>query len=79
MIFIIHLIILNIEIFRKKINRFRSNGIHNAYSQMEYLLYKSLIDNRVMLDQKLQKLLYNNYFSFYNKLTKVNVKNGISI
>ena len=65
------------NISERRLTGLRSNGIHNAYSQMEYLLYKSLIDNRVMLDQKLQKLLYNNYFSFYNKLTKVNVKNGI--
>lgn len=65
------------NISERRLSGLRSNGIHNAYSQMEYLLYKSLTDRRVMLDQKLQKLLYNNYFSFYNKLIKVNVKNGI--
>ena len=65
------------NISEKRLSGLRSNGIHNAYSQMEYLLYKSLTDTRVMLDQKLQKLLYNNYFTFYNKLTKVNIKNGI--
>jgi hypothetical protein len=60
------------DVSKRRLSGLRSNGIHNAYSQMEYLLYKSLTDKRVILDEKLEKLLYNNYFSFYNKLIKIN-------
>ena len=38
---------------------------------MEYLLYKSLIDKRIILDKTLEKLLYNQYFKFSNNLRSI--------
>ena len=38
------------RIKKSKLNYLRNNSIHSAYPQMEYLLYKSLTDNRIILD-----------------------------
>lgn len=56
------------RIKRNKLSSLRDNSIHSAYPQMEYLLYKSLIDKRIILDKTLEKLLYNQYFKFSNNL-----------
>lgn len=60
------------RIKRKKLSSLRDNSIHSAYPQMEYLLYKSLIDKRIILDKTLEKLLYNQYFKFSNNLRAIN-------
>ena len=64
------------RIKKTKLNSLRENSIHSAFPQMEYLLYKSLIDKRVILDKTLEKLLLNQYFKFSNNLGSVN---GLSI
>ena len=59
------------RIKRNKLSSLRDNSIHSAYPQMEYLLYKSLIDKRIILDKTLEKLLYNQYFKFSNNLRSI--------
>ena len=59
------------RIKRNKLSSLRDNSIHSAYPQMEYLLYKSLIDKRIILDKTLEKLLYNQYFKFSNNLRAI--------
>ena len=39
---------------KSKLLNLRENSIHVAYPQMEYLLYKSLIDKRILLDNTLE-------------------------
>ena len=61
------------RIKKSQLYHLRDNQIHSAYPQMEYLLYKSLVDTRIILDTTLEKLLYNNYIKLYNKLQKINI------
>lgn len=64
------------RIKRTKLNSLRENSIHSAFPQMEYLLYKSLMDKRVILDKTLEKLLMNQYIKFSNNIGSIN---GLSI
>ena len=64
------------RIKKTKLNNLRENSIHSAFPQMEYLLYKSLMDKRVILDKTLEKLLMNQYIKFSNNIGSIN---GLSI
>ena len=57
---------------KSDLKHLKSNNIHNAYPQMEYLLFKSLNDNRIVLDNTLQNLLYNNYYRLHKHILKLN-------
>ena len=61
------------RIKKSQLKTLRHNNIHSAFPQMEYLLYKSLTDNRVVLDDTLEKLLYNNYIKIYKYLININI------
>ena len=58
---------------KKRLLGLRENSIHLAYPQMEFLLYKSLMDTRVLLDNTLEKLLYNQYIKFSNMINNVDI------
>jgi hypothetical protein len=58
---------------KKKLLGLRENAVHLAYPQMEFLLYRSLTDNRVLLDNTLEKLLYNQYIKFSNLINNVDL------
>lgn len=58
---------------KKKLVGLRENAIHLAYPQMEFLLFRSLTDNRVLLDNTLEKLLYNQYIKFSNLINNVDL------
>jgi hypothetical protein len=46
----------------------KHNTIHKARPQLEYLKNLSLIDNRIILDSFLDKLLYNDYYKIIKHL-----------
>ena len=60
------------RIRKSDLKHLKSNNIHNAYPQMEYLLFKSLNDNRIVLDNTLQNLLYKNYYNIHKHILKLN-------
>jgi hypothetical protein len=66
------------RIRRSYLNNLRENNVHLAYPQMEYLLFKSLTDNRVVLDNTLEKLLYNQYIKFASNLMNINTNTIMS-
>ena len=61
------------KIKKNKLLNLRENAIHVAYPQMEYLLYKSLVDDRIILDNTLEKLLYNQYIKIVNSINEINI------
>ena len=61
------------KIRKSTLRSLRNNNIHKAYPQMEYLLYKSLNDNRIILDNTLENLLYINYKKIYNFLINLDI------
>jgi hypothetical protein len=46
----------------------KNNTIHKAKPQLEYLKNLSLIDDRIILDGFLDKLLYNDYYKVFKQL-----------
>jgi hypothetical protein len=46
----------------KTLNYNKKNAIHNSNNQIKYLKYLSLMDDRIILDQTLDQLLYQNYY-----------------
>jgi uncharacterized protein YjbI with pentapeptide repeats len=61
------------KIKKNKLLNLRENAIHIAYPQMEYLLYKSLVDDRIILDNTLEKLLFNQYIKIVNNINEINM------
>lgn len=60
----------------KIIKRNKNNTIHKSDNQIKYLKYLSLMDDRIILDQTLDNLLYNNYYQFlYNFKYYLPIKN----
>ena len=53
----------------------KSNVIHQAKPQMDYLKNISLFDNRIILDDFLDKLLYHDYYKVYKNLMSFNKEN----
>jgi hypothetical protein len=51
----------------KTIKRNQNNTIHKSDNQIKYLKYLSLMDDRIVLDQTLDNLLYSNYYEFLYK------------
>ena len=50
----------------------KNNMIHQAKPQIDYLKSISLLDNRIILDQFLDKLLYHDYYKVYKNLLAFN-------
>jgi hypothetical protein len=50
----------------------KNNIIHQAKPQMDYLKNISLLDNRIILDDFLDKLLYNDYYKVIKNLLSFN-------
>jgi len=57
------------------LNHSRNSIIHNNKPQLEYLKNISLIDNRIILDDFLDKLLYNDYYIFCRNFNKLDINN----
>lgn len=52
----------------------RNNNIHQAKPQLNYLKAISLYDTRIILDNFLDNLLYENYYKFYKEFSKLSAK-----
>ena len=60
------------EISKEALKSTRSSIIHQAGPQLDYLKHISLIDNRVILDNFLDKLLYGDYYKVVKNLYSYN-------
>jgi len=61
------------RITKVQLNSTRDNGIHKNKPQIEYLKTISLFDSRIIVDDFLDKLLYNNYYKIVNVFKKSNI------
>ena len=59
------------EISSGQLKHTRNNNIHQARPQLNYLKAISLYDNRIILDNFLDNLLYENYYKFYKEFKKL--------
>jgi hypothetical protein len=60
------------EISKEALKSTRSSIIHQAGPQLDYLRHVSLIDNRVILDNFLDRLLYTDYYKVVKNLYSYN-------
>lgn len=60
------------KISKDTLKQNKNNIIHQYKPQMDYLKNVSLFDNRIILDNYLDKLLYNDYYKVVKKLFVIN-------
>jgi hypothetical protein len=63
------------QISKEALKSTRSSIIHQAGPQLDYLKHVSLLDNRVILDNFLDKLLYGDYYKVVKNLYSYNSDN----
>ena len=58
------------KITKEQLNKNRNNFYHKSDPQIKLIQHMSLFDNRIILDNYLDKLLYNNYYEATRLLNK---------
>ena len=66
------------EISKNGLKYNKNNVIHQAKPQIDYLKNISLFDNRIILDDFLDRLLYHDYYKVYKNLLSFNKDNIFS-
>ena len=60
---------------KEQIRHSRNSVVHQCMPQLDYLKNISLFDNRIILDNFLDNLLYQDYYFFLNQIKKFNPDN----
>ncbi len=63
------------EISKGQLKHTRNSNIHNAKPQLNYLRHISLLDDRIVLDNFLNKILYEDYDKVYKNLKNIKLYN----
>ncbi len=59
------------EINKSQLKNTRNSNVHNAAPQLSYLKHIALIDDRIILDDFLDKLIYQNYYIINREFKKI--------
>jgi hypothetical protein len=55
---------------KESLKHTKNSPIHQAKPQLDYLKYMSLFDNRIILDNYLDRLLYHDYYKVFKHLSE---------